>query len=321
MVDSPRTDYPALAVPCEIATFITLFLGAPAAIVVAATYGLPLHAVVSLVTLTLVAGFGVTVGFHRLFAHRSFATFRTAERVIMVCGCLSGQWSPFFWVATHRRHHRHSDHDDDPHSPHAGRARPLGRWGRFWYAHMWWTVRAAGYDPDAVRDMRQRPDFVWIDRYWYLWHWCGLLLPGAFGWAVGGTAYDALIGFLWGGLFRHALTQHTTYAVNSVCHLWGSRPHPTGDHSRNNLLVGLLALGEGWHNNHHAFPYSARHGLEWWQPDATWCLIWALERVGLVWRVRRAKLPPPPTHSTEPAAEPAKDHTAVSVQTAGRPTP
>jgi len=216
-------------------------------------------------------------------------TVADAVQALMVLGCAAGQSSPFFWIATHRRHHRHSDDDGDPHSPHTADGRPQAGWRGFWHAHQGWLrSRRFGYPPAAVRDLARRPDLAWIDRHWFLWYAAGLVVPAAVGFAVGGTAYDALLGFLWGGLLRLFLTTQATFLVNSLNHTWGTRPYPTGDHSRNNLLTGLLAFGEGWHNNHHAFPWSARHGLRWWQPDLSWWVLWAMEKTGLVWRVRRA---------------------------------
>ena len=170
----------------------------------------------------------------------------------------------------------------------------------FWHAHVGWTWGGFAYSPDDVRDLLRRPDLVWIDRYWYAWYFAGLALPALAGYLVGGTAYDALIGFLWGGLLRHAITEQATNAVNSVCHLWGSRPYPRGDESRNNALIGFTSFGEGWHNNHHAHPYSARHGFYWWQLDAGWWLIWGLERAGLVWNVKRPKIARPPAAVAAP---------------------
>ncbi len=289
-----RPAWPALSL---LAPLTVMWIGAPAAIACACVYGLPVHAVVGLYVMINVTGFGVTMGFHRLFTHRSFETSRTIERALMIFGCMSGQSSPCFWIAEHRRHHRHSDRPGDPHSPHASGTH--GWWRRFWHAHQGWTLCWASYDPTAVRDIMKRPDLAWIDRYWYAWYLLGLAIPAGVGYLIGGTAYDALIGLLWGGVLRHALNQHTTYLINSVGHLWGSRPYDTGEHSRNNLLLGLLALGEGWHNNHHAHPYSARHGFYWWQSDLTWTVLWLMERVGLVWNVKRPKLDPP-TPKTAP---------------------
>jgi stearoyl-CoA desaturase (Delta-9 desaturase) len=285
---------PALAFPSysrlnSLAMVLAPTIGAPVAIVVACIYGVPTHAVVGMFVMAYATGFGVTIGFHRLFAHRSFATSRTVERVLMILGCMAGQSSPFFWIAVHRLHHRHSDTDDDPHSPHTSGGKRLGLWRGFWHAHMGWLrSRGFGYPPGTVRDLTQRADLAWIERSWLLWYLLGLAIPAAIGFAIGGTAYDALLGFLWGGLLRHFFTLQATFMVNSVNHLWGSRPYETRDHSRNNLVTGILAFGEGWHNNHHAFPWSARHGLHWWQPDLSWWVIRMMEVCGLVWRVRRA---------------------------------
>jgi stearoyl-CoA desaturase (delta-9 desaturase) len=279
-------------------------VGAVAAIAVACVYGVPTHAVVGMFVLAYATGFGVTLGFHRLFAHRSFATSRPVEWALMILGCAAGQSAPFFWIATHRLHHRHSDADGDPHSPHTADGRPLGLWRGFWHAHLGWLFGLGfAYPPAVVRDLAARPDLAWIDRHWLLWYVLGLLVPALAGYAIGGTAYDALMGFLWGGLLRHFLTIQATFLVNSLNHLWGTRPYATADHSRNNLVTGILAFGEGWHNNHHAFPWSARHGLRWWQPDLSWWLLWLMERAGLVWRVRRPDLARGPRPHATPASE------------------
>lgn len=292
MTDENRTARPSWRVFAHFAPRFALFVGAPAAIACACLYGLPLHAVVMLLGVGTAGGLGVTIGFHRLFSHRAFRTSRPVERALMVLGCVGGQSSPIWWIATHRRHHRLSDRPGDPHSPHAGHG-GKGWWRRFWHAHQGWEELRSTYDPTAVRDLTRRADLAWIDRHWYAWYLLGLALPAALGYAVGGTAFDALMGFLWGGLLRHAVSQHVTYMINSVGHLWGSQAHDTGDRSRNSLFLGLLALGEGWHNNHHAYPYSARHGFRWCQPDLSWNLIWLMERLGLAWDVKRPKLDAP----------------------------
>ena len=262
-------------------------VGAPAAVVAAVVYGLPLHVAVAAFLMALASGLGVTIGFHRLFTHRAFATTRPVEWALMVLGCMAGQAAPFWWIATHRDHHRHSDRPGDPHSPHLAGGSWWNRARGFWHAHMGWLSAEHVYDPRLVADLVRRPDLAWIDRHWLEWYALGLAVPAGVAYLIGGTPADALLGFLWGGLMRHFVTQQATFAVNSVAHVWGSRPYPTPDLSRNNWLVGVLAMGEGWHNNHHAFPTSARHGFRWWQPDVSWYTIWALERVGLAWRVRR----------------------------------
>jgi stearoyl-CoA desaturase (delta-9 desaturase) len=195
---------------------------------------------------------------------------------------------PFFWIATHRIHHRHGDGEGDPHSPHTWAGQRLGGLRGFWHAHFEWLHSSGyGYEDSAVRDLTRRRDLVWIDRHWLVWYMLGLAIPSLVGGLVAETTYGALIGFLWGGMLRSFIVGQIPFAVNSVCHLWGSRPYDTPDESRNNALLGVLAMGEGWHNNHHAFPSSARHGFYWWQLDLTWAVIWLMERFGLAWNVRR----------------------------------
>ena len=307
MGDPARTGTPSYGAVNGWPTELAPIVGAPLAIGLACVYGLPVHAMLSFAVIGLATGLGVTVGLHRLFTHRSFTTFRFIEWTLMMLGCMAGQSSPFFWIATHRAHHQYSDRDGDPHSPYIWGGRRLGLLRGFWHAHFGW-LHTYGYDYPAalVKDLTRRHDLAWLDRQWFPLYFLGLVLPAAVGGLVGGTAYDALMGLLWGGLLRHCVALQTTFAVNSVAHIWGSRPYDTSDQSRNNLLIGVLAFGEGWHNNHHAFPYSARHGLRWWQPDITWCVIWLMERVGLAWRVKR-----PVFASTPPVLSSAPEHTAA----------
>ncbi|HEY1186242.1 MAG TPA: acyl-CoA desaturase [Gemmata sp.] len=300
MPAADRMTHPTCAwanVPNELAHYI----GTVAAVALACVYGVPLHALASFAVLASLCALGTTMGFHRYFAHRAFATSRPVEWVLMVLGVMAGQSAPFYWIATHRLHHRHSDHEGDPHSPHLATGR--WRWLRgFWHAHFsWFHERRYAYPASAVRDLARRPDLAWIDRNWLPIFVLGLLIPAGVGYLVGGTAYDALMGFLVGGLVRQFVSLQITFCINSVAHLWGSRAFETPDRSRNSFLLAVLALGEGWHNNHHAHPYSARHGFLWWQPDSTWTIIWLLERVGVVWKVKRPKLT---TTSAAPEPDP-----------------
>jgi stearoyl-CoA desaturase (delta-9 desaturase) len=191
------------------------------------------------------------------------------------------------WVGRHRIHHQYSDQMGDPHSPHAPHR--TGFWGRFrafWHAHIGWALPA---DPPELGryapDLRKSRILHLVSKLFLLWALLGLVIPAAIGFAFGGWA-GALTGFLWGGLVRVFLGHHVTWCVNSVCHLWGSRPYRSNDESRNNPVVGVLAMGEGWHNNHHAFPTSARQGLRWWQLDFGYYLICVLAWLGLAWNVR-----------------------------------
>jgi len=237
----------------------------------------------------LASGFGVTLGYHRLFTHRSFETSRAMQAVLGVMAGTAAEGPLLWWVATHRKHHQHSDREQDPHSPHASvpeDASFMQRVRAFAHAHVGWLLRDHGVDvgryaPDLAGDPLLRR----LSALFPLWVTMGLAVPALLGWLVDGPR-GALLGFLWGGLTRIAMLHHVTWSINSVCHVWGSKPYRSGDESRNNAIMGLLGFGEGWHNNHHAFPTSARHGLEWWQFDLSWVCIRALERVGLIWKVR-----------------------------------
>ncbi|HUR53025.1 MAG TPA: acyl-CoA desaturase, partial [Gemmataceae bacterium] len=198
---------------------------------------------------------GITVGFHRHFTHKSFETNAVVRFVLAALGSMAIQGSVLRWVAQHRRHHQHSDTPADPHSPHH---RGRGLWGvvrGFYHAHIGWAFQpdAAGLDRYVADLMRHRSVRL-ASALFPLWIVLGLALPAVLGGVLSGTWAGALLGFLWGGLVRVFLVHHVTWSVNSVCHLWGSRPYPEKDRSRNNLLFGILAMGEGWHNNHHAFP-------------------------------------------------------------------
>lgn len=230
---------------------------------------------------------GITVGFHRLFTHRAFETNRIVEFVFGVLGSMAVQGRLFTWVALHRRHHQHSDEINDPHSPHhAGE----GVWGvlrGIWHAHVGWLFGPKPRDLFRyVKDLNQSPILRIVNRLFFVWVAAGLLIPAAVGGLLMQTWAGAYWGFVWGGLVRVLLVHHVTWSINSVCHLWGRQPYRSGDESRNNLLFGILALGEGWHNTHHAFPTSARHGLRWWQPDLSYLVIRALAALGLAWNVK-----------------------------------
>jgi stearoyl-CoA desaturase (Delta-9 desaturase) len=239
-----------------------------------------------LIALYVATGLGITVGYHRLLTHRSFATHRVVEVTLAVLGSMALQGSVIDWVADHRKHHAHSDREGDPHSPHVGRG---SRLAGLWHAHAGWLFREHGladkrrYAPDLLDDAALRV----VDRLFAVLVLASFALPFAAGYATGGTLAAALTALLWGGFVRILLFHHATFAVNSASHFFGSRPYETGDRSTNNAWVALLTFGEGWHNNHHAFPRSAAHGLRWYQVDASAVLIRVLERLGLAWNVVR----------------------------------
>lgn len=231
---------------------------------------------------------GITVGFHRLFTHRAFETNRAVQFVLAILGSMAVEGPLLKWVAVHRRHHQHSDTHEDPHSPHEHGDSFLGLWRGLWHAHVGWFFQPAPPNlPHYVKDLRQSRVLRTASRLFPLWVTLGVFIPAALGGLLTGTWMGFLSGLLWGGLARIFLVHHVTWSINSVCHLWGRQPFRTGDHSRNNLVFGVLGFGEGWHNNHHAFPTSARFGLRWWQIDLGYWLICVLARLGLASKVKR----------------------------------
>ena len=205
-----------------------------------------------------------------------------------IAGSMACQGDLYWWCAIHRKHHQHSDEDHDPHSPHVGDG---GRIKRFIYSHLGWLFRTEQPDQDRyIPDLKSDKDLKIISDLFPFWVLLSLIIPAVLGGVISGTWFGAFTGFLWGGLVRIFFEHHVTWSVNSVCHIWGSQPYESHDHSRNNPIVGVLALGEGWHNNHHAFPTSARHGLAWWQFDSSWIFIKMMSWVGMA---KKIKLPTP----------------------------
>lgn len=235
----------------------------------------------------LATAIGVTVGYHRFFTHRSFNAPRPVVAVLAALGSMAVEGPVLQWVAVHRRHHQHSDDHDDPHSPHTHGAGVWGMIRGMWHAHVGWlfVARPRGL-ARYTKDLRKDPLIRNMSRLFPVWVLVGLLIPAALGGLFTMTWMGVLLGFIWGGLVRVLLVHHVTWSVNSVCHIWGTRPFRSHDESRNNIIIGVLGLGEGWHNNHHAFPTSARHGLRWWELDASYLFIRAMALVGLASDIR-----------------------------------
>jgi stearoyl-CoA desaturase (Delta-9 desaturase) len=240
--------------------------------------------------LYVLTGLGVTVGFHRLLTHRSFKAGPAVRGTLAILGSAAIEGPAISWVADHRKHHAFSDRLGDPHSPHvdhgvgwAGALRGL------LHAHMGWLFRhdqrgsRARYTPDLLAD----PTIRFVDRTFIVWALAGLAVPFGLGVAIGGSVRAGLTGLLWGGAVRIFVLHHVTYSINSICHVFGRRRFRTSDESRNVFWLALLSFGESWHNNHHAFPTSARHGLGRWQLDPSALVIRGLEACGLVWDVVR----------------------------------
>lgn len=233
-------------------------------------------------------GIGVTVGFHRLFTHRAFRTTPAVRGLFAILGSAAIEGPVISWVADHRKHHAFSDQEGDPHSPHVGHGSGWGGAVRgLLHAHVGWLFihthrgRRTRYTPDLLKD----PVVSWVDRTFLLWALGGLAMAFGLGVLFGGRLRDGVTGLLWGGAVRMLILHHVTYSINSLCHFFGRRRFATSDESRNLAWLAPLSLGEAWHNNHHAFPTAAGHGMERWQIDPSALVIRGLERLGLAWDV------------------------------------
>jgi sn-1 stearoyl-lipid 9-desaturase len=254
----------------------------------------------------MVGCLGIGMCYHRLLTHRGYHTPKWVEYFMTVCSTLALEGGPIFWVATHRIHHQHSDKEGDPHSPVDGT----------WWAHMGWILMGKSMHHDTTTLARYVPDLakdkfhVWITKY----HYVPIIVLAAILFAIGGWPF-----LLWGIFARTVVGLHATWLVNSVTHMWGSRRFKTHDLSTNNLVVALLTWGEGWHNNHHAHPTSARHGLRWYEVDVNWYGIWTLEKLGLAKKILLAKVNTKMTEDqgatpqTAPATMPVSPSDLVSV--------
>jgi stearoyl-CoA desaturase (delta-9 desaturase) len=246
--------------------------------------------VIVFVVLYLGFGLGVTVGFHRLLTHRSFETTRWMRFLFGVLGSAAIEGPAIAWVADHRKHHAFSDREGDPHSPHVGHGVGLrGALCGLAHAHVGWlfihTQRGAKrrYAPDLLAD----PIVCFVDRTFVVWAALGLAAAFGLGVAIGHSLAAGVTGLLWGGAVRVFVVHHVTYSVNSLCHFFGRRRFATDDESRNLLWLAVPSFGEAWHNNHHAFPTSAAHGLRRFEVDPSALVIRGLEKLGLAWNVVR----------------------------------
>jgi len=232
-----------------------------------------------MVALYVPISMGITIGFHRFLTHRGFRTNPVIKAALLILGSMAIEGPPIDWASNHRKHHAMADQKGDPHSPADG----------FVHAHLGWLFNGMQADHEVyARDLMNDRMVMFISKTFVFWIAATLLLPFFIGGIHSHSFWTgAWHGLLWGGAVRLFLTHHVTWSVNSVCHTFGSRPFSTKDRSRNQWVVGLLALGEGWHNNHHAFPRSALHGLRWWQFDLSGLTIRLLERARLAWNVQR----------------------------------
>jgi stearoyl-CoA desaturase (Delta-9 desaturase) len=236
---------------------------------------------------------GITVGYHRLLAHRSFSTRPSIRSALAILGSMAAQGSPNYWVGNHRRHHQYVERDADPHTPYQSNGQPLAGWAAFWHAHVGWTFSHEMTNTTLFcRDLLRDRPLAGVNRRYYLWVSLGLVVPGLIGALIEHSAEGAWRGLLWGGGVRLFLSYHMTAAINSVTHMFGSRRFQSPDQSRNNIWLALPTLGEAWHNNHHAAPRYAIFGRRSWEFDLGGLFIRALQTLGLAWNIRGPRTAP-----------------------------
>jgi stearoyl-CoA desaturase (delta-9 desaturase) len=259
--------------------FLAMHLACLGVVVVGTSWA----ALVTCLALYLSRMFFVTAFYHRYFSHRAFQTSRTAQWIMAVLGCTAGQRGPLWWAGHHRLHHQHSDTVDDPHSP---------RYRGLWFSHTLWFLTPASFPvpADRVRDWARFPELVWLNRfYWVPFVLLAVAVYALGAWAESAHPYLGTNGpqmLIWGFFVSTVLLYHATYTINSLAHRFGTRRYATADDSRNNWLLALLTLGEGWHNNHHHYPAAARQGFRWWELDISYWGLRVLAWLGFVRALR-----------------------------------
>jgi stearoyl-CoA desaturase (delta-9 desaturase) len=263
------------------------FLGLPLAIWLLWGHGVSVTDLAIMATLYTLTGLGIGVGYHRLLTHRAFETYPGLRYMWAVLGSLALEGSVVPWVAHHRKHHAFSDASGDPHTPHGHGDGLRGTLHGLAHAHLGWVLFGARQeDRDRyIGDLKDDRTMNRISDLFPLFAVLTFVIPGALGLAISGSWLGALSGFVWGGLVRVFFLHHVTFSINSICHFAGRRPYSTGDESRNVFWLAVPSFGEAWHNNHHAFPTSARHGLRGREIDLAGLTIRGMERLGLAWNV------------------------------------
>ena len=270
-----------------LATIVLPFLGTIAAIILLFYRPLGWVDVGLLVVMYVLTTLGITVGFHRHFAHRAFKAKPFLRAALAVLGSMAAQGTLIYWVATHRRHHQYSEAEGDPHSPYLHEGQALSRLRGLWHSHLGWMLHSKMTNSfKFAKDLLRDPLVSRINELYLVWVLLGLAIPALLGAALTASWMGGLTGFLWGGMVRMFLAHHAMWTSGSTAHMFGTRPFDTHDGSTNNPLLALPNLGEAWHNNHHAFPYSAVFGLQWWQVDVGGWAVRVFEKLGWAWDVR-----------------------------------
>jgi stearoyl-CoA desaturase (delta-9 desaturase) len=273
-----------------IITFLTPFLGTSLAMLLLIKDGkIDLFYIILMAVMYLFTTLGLEVGCHRYLSHQSFKAGKTVRAVLTILGSMAASGPPIYWAATHRLHHKYSDKENDPHSPHAFGDSFIGKIKGTWHAQVGWMLNSQITNPLVMaKSLHLDPDMRRLEKYYLLWILTGLIICMLSGYLYSGTMYGAMLGLLWGGFVRIFFV-HMLYigGLNSICHRFGKRDFDTNDLSRNTWWMFLPTLGEGWHNNHHAFPYSAYLNIKWWQIDISGYFISLLKYLGLIWDVRK----------------------------------
>ena len=253
-------------------------------------YGCSYLDMLLLVAMYVWAVLGIELGFHRYLTHRSLKTNNWMRTFFVISGCVAGHGQPIWWCAIHRRHHQYSDHHGDPHSPNLHGNGLIGSIVGCWHSHLGWMFEpgcTAAYATHFTKDLLGDRTLRMLDRYYVVWVLIGFAIPAAIGGVVTQSWHGAWSAFLWGGLVRMFLDQHALWwGIVTVCHRFGYRTFQSNDKSTNHWLIAILFLGDGWHNNHHAFPASAKVGHSWWEYDPTWSVIKFLVWCRLAWDVK-----------------------------------
>jgi stearoyl-CoA desaturase (Delta-9 desaturase) len=288
---SPTLSSPAMMREQRRAAWLSVVppaLGTGVALVLLPSTGVSLTALALMLAMHFITMLGITTGYHRQFAHHAFKTTAPVKAMLIVMGSMAAQGPVIHWVSNHRRHHEFSDADGDPHSPHVDAGRRWPALHGLWHAHIGWMFTGAATNPGRyARDLLRDPMVARLNRLYRVWVVLGIAIPAVAGaWFAPDAAWSgAAEGALWGGLVRIFLVHHTTWSINSITHRFGARPYRTKERSTNNSWLAIPSAGEAWHNGHHAFPASARFGLEWWQIDLGYLLILALRKAGWAWDV------------------------------------
>jgi len=274
-------------------TNVVPFLGFVAGVVLIAYWGFGWFEIIIFSSMYLLSVIGLEVGFHRLFTHRSFDAVAPLVAFLAITGSFCAQGPLIYWVANHRRHHRHSDKAGDPHSPFVDMNRnKIGNMLKgFWHAHLGWQVdHEAPNTAHFAKDLLKNKLLFKLNKTYFIWVSLGVILPSLIGLLVYGNWQGLLKGMIWGGLARVFVVNQVTFSINSICHIAGSQPFKTGEGSRNNALLAIPTFGQAWHNNHHAFPYSAIVGLKKGQIDLGGLTIKLFEKLKWVSRVKQPNL-------------------------------